>query len=139
MHYASGFVNNAQMTQLLSHYGFSTNVFDKDGNTPLDFQERNASKEIQDLLKLHLKRSHQPEPNPWTWQVWTEVQREKNGLRQLISCSHPNLHGHSHSHGAHGHSHGDHFHDSSGVCTGQSENQCGDMVPPYRQTYCAIN
>ncbi len=140
MHYACGFVNNTRMIQLLSHFGFSTNVFDKDGNTPLDFQERNASQELQDLLSLHRKQSHESEPNPWTWQVWTSVQREKNGLRQLISTSHPTLHGHAHSCGGSNHSHGgsNHSHDASGVCSSQHDlNRC----EPHRgdQSNCKIS
>lgn len=139
MHYACGFIDNKRMIQLLSHFGFSHNVFDKDGNTPLDFQERAPSEEVQDLIKLHKKQAYEnPEPNPWTWQVWTGVQREKNGLRQLISPSHPFLHGHGgHSNCGHGHSHGQgHSHDASGACVSNA-NQCGHQLNS-SQVYCVI-
>ena len=148
MHYACGFVDNKRMIQLLSHFGFSLNVFDKDGNTPLDFQERAPSDEVQNLLILHKKQAYETEePNPWTWQVWTSVQREKNGLRQLISHTHPNIHGHGHSHGGHGHSHGghghsygqSHSHDASGACVSDHDNdQCGHQQIDNSQVYCNI-
>lgn len=108
MHYACGYNDNKKTSQLLSQYGFSDNVFDKDGMTPLDFQERINSEELQDLIKQHkLKDFVCQEPNPWSWQVWTRIQREKDTLKQLISVSHPHLKfNHSHSHGhSHGHSH----------------------------------
>lgn len=77
----------------------------KDGMTPLDFQERMNSKELQELLRIHkLKKFNLKEPNPWTWQVWTKLQHEKDTLKQIISVNHPNLHGHGHSHG-HSHAH----------------------------------
>ncbi len=50
------------------------------------------------------------EPNPWTWKVWTKIQREKNTLKQLISMAHPHLHGHSHAGHNHGHCQGDEYH-----------------------------
>ena len=104
--------------------------FFKDGNTPLDFQERNASQEVQDLLEMHKKKEFKAvEPNPWTWQVWTQVQREKNTLKQLISVSHPNLHGHGHSH-EHGHGHG-HSHVHSDTCH-------SEMADPQNDSFCKI-
>jgi len=121
--------------------GFSTNVFDKDGNTPLDFQERNASKELQDLLSLHRKQSHEAEPNPWTWQVWTSVQREKNDFRQLISTSHPSLNGHGHSHN-HGHSHGSssHSHDVNGICSSKHDHDyCQIKGSKKMESNCSIS
>lgn len=144
MHYACGFVDNTRMIQLLSQFGFSKNVFDKDGNTPLDFQERNSCKEVQDLIELHKKQDYRrAEPNPWTWHVWSNIQRERNGLKQIISMTQFNAHGHSHgghghSHGGHGHSHGgdDHSHDKNGVCI-PNDDQCenSEAVKPY----CTIN
>ena len=77
--------------------------------TPLDFQERNISQELQELIKIHrLKTFSCTEPDPWTWQVWTKIQREKNTLKQLISVAHPHLHAH-HSHNQ-GTCHGDEYH-----------------------------
>jgi hypothetical protein len=139
MHYACGFVDNTRMIQLLSQFGFSNNVFDKDGNTPLDFQERNSSKEVQELIQLHKKQDYKrTEPNPWTWQVWTNIQREKNGLKQIISTKDLNCHGHSHIGHSHGHSHGDegHSHDQNGACI-PKEDQCEENNT--EKTYCIIN
>ncbi|CAF0712961.1 unnamed protein product [Brachionus calyciflorus] len=109
MHYASGYNDNRKMSQLLSQYGFSENVFDKDGMTPLDFQERIQSEELQELILNHKKRKFDcEEPNPWSWRVWTRIQREKNTLKQIMSFSnsksHSHHHGHSHNH-VHAHSH----------------------------------
>jgi hypothetical protein len=103
---------NKRIIQLLSQYGFSENVYDKDGMTPLDFQERVMSEELQELIEINkLKKFKTEDPNPWTWKVWTRIQSEKDTLKQLISYSNPLLmlqinHGHSHNHGhGHGHSH----------------------------------
>lgn len=66
MHYANGSKENKRMSQLLSQFGFSDNVFDYLGNTPLDFQERKESVELQDLINMHrLKNFNIEEPNPW--------------------------------------------------------------------------
>ena len=59
--------------------------------SPLDFQERAPSQEIQDLLKMHREQKFDmEEPYPWSWKVWTRVQREKNTLKQIISFKNPN-------------------------------------------------
>ena len=50
------------------------------------------------------------EPDPWSWKVWTKIQREKNTLKQLISVTHPHLHSHSHGAYNHGSCQGDEFH-----------------------------
>lgn len=84
--------------------------------TPLDFQERMISVELQELIRIHKHQEfdNMEEPNPWSWSVWTRIQREKDNLKQMISVSHPSLnqmlstnaHGHSHDHShSHGHSH----------------------------------
>lgn len=109
-----GMENGNRTVQLLSQFGFSTNVFDKDGMGPLDFQERMSSKELQNLINIHKHQEFEntQEPNPWSWSVWTRIQREKNVFKQLVSVSHPCLHtaiqaesnGHGHSHD-HSHSH----------------------------------
>lgn len=110
IHYANGYTDNKRITLLLSQFGFSDNVYDKDGMTPVDFQERNSSQELQDLMKIHkLKKFSVKEPDPWSWKVWTKIQRERNTLKQLISVSHPHLHSHSHSHD-HGNCQGDEYH-----------------------------
>jgi hypothetical protein len=105
---------NKRCVTLLSQFGFSENVFDKDGQTPLDFQERIKSDEVQQLIDIHRKKTFNiTEPNPWTWQVWTKIQQERDSLKQLIAFSNPfdhssrghdHNHSHSHSH-SHGHSH----------------------------------
>ena len=111
MHYASGYNDNRKMSQLLSQYGFSENVFDKDGMTPLDFQERIQSEELQELILNHKKRKFDcEEPNPWSWRVWTRIQREKNTLKQIMSFSNSKSNSHHHGH-SHNHTHG-HSHDS---------------------------
>lgn len=104
-HYACGMDNNKPMVQLLSQFGFSDNVYDKDGMTPLDFQERLASEELQELIRLNrVRKFTDDEPNPWTWKVWTKLQRDRDNLKTLIPFSNPLLipnfpfHGHSHNH-----------------------------------------
>jgi hypothetical protein len=117
------------VVQLLSQYGFSDNVYDKDGQTPLDFQERVVSEELQEVIrinKLRLFESGVVEPNPWSWKVWTRIQSEKDTLKQLISYSNPIValnikRGHSHNHG-HGHSHHGHSHQ------GNHSHNCNDDV-----------
>lgn len=119
------------MIQLLSQYGLSDNVYDKDGQTPLDFQERVVSEELQELIRINREQLFDvAEPNPWSWKVWTRIQSEKDTLKQLISYSNPfvamnvhrnrpiqnhhyqafasphiSSHTHSHSHHHHAHSH----------------------------------
>ena len=149
MHYACGFTDNSRIIQLLSHFGFSNNVFDKDGNSPLDFEERNSSQQVKDLIELHrLQDYNSPEPNPWTWQVWTNLQREKKGLKQLIPISSLNAYGHGHSHSGHGHSHSGHghshaphghSHNSQGVCTTEDHNECENSEYKNDGSYCIIN
>ena len=96
MHYAYGSETSKRIAQLLSQFGFSENVFDKDGMTPLDFSERAKSDELQELIAMHKSRSFVAggavEPNPWTWQVWTRIQSEKNTFKQLIAVSHQHHH-----------------------------------------------
>lgn len=122
MHYANGYPDNKRIIQLLSQFGFSDNVFDKNGMTPLDFQERNTSQELQELMKMHKIRNFaHKEPDPWTWQVWTKVQRERNTLKQLISVNHPHVHDHSHSHN-HGSCQGDEYH--SHAVSSKIEKKC---------------
>ena len=112
-HYAMGMEKNEKMCQLLSQFGFSSNVFDKDGMTPLDFQERVLSKELQDLISIHRNQefinNSVEEPNPWSWSVWTRIQREKDGLKQLLPVNHSCLHAKAinscQNHNDHGHSH----------------------------------
>ncbi len=82
-----------------------------DGMTPLDFQERISSEELQELMKMHtLRKFTTEEPNPWTWQVWTRIQREKDDRFRLISINQAHSHGHHGNHQHHGHSHS-HKHD----------------------------
>jgi hypothetical protein len=82
-----------------------------DGMTPLDFQERISSEELQELMKMHTLRTFtNEEPNPWTWQVWTRIQREKDDRFRLISINQAHSHGHHRNHQHHGHSHS-HKHD----------------------------
>lgn len=106
MHYAFGYDDKKKLSQLLSEYGFSENVFDKDGKSPLDFQERIQSEELQELISNQKnKKFNCEEPNPWSWKVWTRIQREKNTLKQLMSLSGSNLNGchHRHHHNVHKH------------------------------------
>lgn len=125
-HYASGMENNRRMVQLLSQCGLSDNVYDKDGQTPLDFQERAVSEELQEVIRINRDRlfGKVAEPNPWTWKVWTRIQSEKDTLKQLISYSNPSpfmplnanrirgdSHGHGHSHGHYSHHRSDHHDD----------------------------
>lgn len=92
------------MSQLLSEYGFSENVFDKDGMTPLDFQERIQSEELQELISNHRnKKFNSEEPNPWSWKVWTRIQRERNTLKQIISLSGSKFNGCYHGNSHHRH------------------------------------
>ncbi len=70
MHYASGSLENKRIVQLLSQFGFSDNVFDYLGQTPLDFQERKESTELQELIAMHrTKDFDKEEPNPW-YIIW---------------------------------------------------------------------
>jgi hypothetical protein len=89
----------------------------KDGMTPLDFQERMSSEELKELMKMHTIRKFTiEEPNPWTWQVWTRIQREKDDRFRLISIN--QAHSHSHHH-HHGHSHS---HKNNELCESKNEN-----------------
>lgn len=91
-----------------------------DGMTPLDFQERFSSEELQELMKMHtLRKFTTEEPNPWTWQVWTRIQREKDDRFRLISINQAHSHSHHRNHQHHGHSHS-HKHDES--CESEKKN-----------------
>lgn len=147
-HYASGIENNKRMVQLLSQYGLSDNVYDKDGQTPLDFQERVVSEELQELIRINREQLFDvAEPNPWSWKVWTRIQSEKDTLKQLISYSNPfmamnvhqNLpfhyhHHHNHHHQAfatplvssHTHSHSHHHAHSHGRGQSNSDEEYED-------------
>ncbi|RNA35635.1 serine threonine- phosphatase 6 regulatory ankyrin repeat subunit A-like, partial [Brachionus plicatilis] len=104
LHYACGYDDKKKMSQLLSEYGFSENVFDKDGMTPLDFQERIQSEELQELISNHRnKKFNSEEPNPWSWKVWTRIQRERNTLKQIISLSGSKFNGCYHGNSQHRH------------------------------------
>ncbi len=99
MHYAYGAETNKRIAQLLSQFGFSENVYDKDGMTPLDFSERAKSKELQELIAMHKARNFDGtriEPNPWTWQVWTHLQSERDTFKQLVAVSNHHRHHHLH-------------------------------------------
>lgn len=127
------------MIQLLSQYGLSDNVYDKDGQTPLDFQERAVSEELQEVIRINREKlfGQVDEPNPWSWKVWTRIQSEKDTLKQLISYSNPFVafnihrgggggHGHGHSHGGHhSHSHS-HSHRHHHGQTSNSDKECDD-------------
>ena len=125
------------MIQLLSQYGLSDNVYDKDGQTPLDFQERAVSEELQEVIRINREKlfGKVDEPNPWSWKVWTRIQSEKDTLKQLISYSNPFVafnihrggHGHGHSHGGHhSHSHSSHSHGHHHGQTSNSDKECED-------------
>ncbi|CAF1184841.1 unnamed protein product [Didymodactylos carnosus] len=81
-HYACGLLFN-DIQKLLSQFGASDFVTDKDGKSPLDFEVRRTSPEVQQLLLSQLENS--PEPNPWTDDVWYRLQTETriNNLRKL--------------------------------------------------------
>jgi hypothetical protein len=89
--------------------------------TPLDFQERIASQELQELINIHrLKMFTCEEPNPWTWKVWTKIQQEKDNLKTLMPYySNPLLipsfptRGHSHNSNSNHQHHHHHNHDHS--------------------------
>ena len=105
LHYAYGMPNNKPIISLLLDYGFSENVFDKDGISPLDFQERQDSSELHELILLHKnKKLDVIEPNPWTFQVWTRLQQEKDSNKQISLFNNKilnrNCHSHGHSHEA---------------------------------------
>ena len=120
LHYAYGMINNKKVTSLLLEFGFSENVFDKDGMSPLDFNERQESEELKELILLHKnKKLSIIEPNPWSFNVWTRIQQEKDSNKQitLFNSKILNHHGHSHGH-SHGHIHG-HMH----VHTHENNNQ----------------
>lgn len=119
MHYAYGYDDKKKMCQLLSEYGFSENVFDKDGMTPLDFQERIQSEELQELISNQRNKKFDcEEPNPWSWKVWTRIQREKNTLKQLMSLPSSNLNGchHRHHHNVHEHDRNNSDQETNGYC-----------------------
>jgi ankyrin repeat protein len=105
LHYAHGMIDNKKITSLLLEYGFSENVFDKDGMSPLDFNERQESDELKELIILHKnKKLDVIEPNPWSFNVWTRLQQEKDCSKQITLFNTKIMNHHGHSHG-HGHSH----------------------------------
>lgn len=100
--------------------------------TPLDFQERNISQELQELMKIHrLNQFNIKEPDPWSWKVWTKIQREKNTLKQLISVAHPHFHAHSHGAHNHGNCQGDeyHSHNNTGSLMKNHSHNHSENVP----------
>jgi len=85
LHYAYGTPDNKEINELLVEFGFSENVFDKDGKSPLDFQERIVADEVQELVQMHrLKNFNAKEPDPWSWQVWTRLQKEREMNKQIV-------------------------------------------------------
>jgi ankyrin repeat protein len=102
LHYAYGMKNNKAIVDLLLDYGFSENVFDKDGMSPLDFYERKDSVELQELILLHVNKKFDViEPNPWSFHVWTRLQQEKDSSKQIMLFNNKIInhsHGHSHQH-----------------------------------------
>lgn len=99
LHYAYGMKDNQKCVHILLEFGFSENVFDKDGKSPLDFAERIDSYEISEVIRINKEMCFQEqEPNPWSYRVWTELQKAKDSTRQLIPFFNPNALNYHHHH-----------------------------------------
>jgi hypothetical protein len=90
LHYACGMLGDPSVAKILLDFGFTENVFDKDGMSPLDFQERAESDQVQDLIEIHRTQEFRtvPEPNPWTSEVWDTLQVSKNKRLVLADYFH---------------------------------------------------